>query len=442
MSSVRPALATLALLLLAAPSRADTLKVPAQFETIQAAVDAASPGDIVQVAKGTYAENVVVVTPDVALRGKGATIDGRYDGWCVFVVADDVEVSGFTLVNGGGLAEGDSQGGLFVDGDGALLSKLDVRACFEHGLFLFGTGVVEKCTVDGVVGTGILVDTDNALGEAVTEVSKNTVTRCFTGVELHEGPFQVEKNVVEDNLSDGLVLDIQPIFAEGFPVIPPTTIVKNECRRNAGAGFEADKFSGPDLEVEKNVFAGNGTGVNLEGFDFRLANNTIDDNLSGGVVLFTEGADLLDNKVRGNGFFGLFVAGTGPFAEGGVSGSNLVQDCIIQDNGGDGVHVVSDTNTIVDNTVKGNLGDGIQVVEGVLANDVEENSVTGNGHDGIDNSGLLTHMHGNVCKDNGGADLAGIGNGAGTVNEHSDENETGDGTDLASPQELELATIF
>ena len=39
---------------------ADTLKVPQQFETIQAAVDAANDGDTIAVARGVYNENVVL----------------------------------------------------------------------------------------------------------------------------------------------------------------------------------------------------------------------------------------------------------------------------------------------------------------------------------------------------------------------------------------------
>ena len=45
----RRTLSVAALLLVAAPLRADTLKVPAQFDTIQAAIDAAGVDDVISV---------------------------------------------------------------------------------------------------------------------------------------------------------------------------------------------------------------------------------------------------------------------------------------------------------------------------------------------------------------------------------------------------------
>ena len=47
-----------------------TLRVPADFVTIQSAVDAAEPGDLVLIAPGVYAEAVVIRTPSVVIRGE------------------------------------------------------------------------------------------------------------------------------------------------------------------------------------------------------------------------------------------------------------------------------------------------------------------------------------------------------------------------------------
>lgn len=57
-------------LVLGAPAQARTIAVPWTLPTIQAAVDAAAPGDTVIVGKGTFTEEVVI-DKDLTLRGAG-----------------------------------------------------------------------------------------------------------------------------------------------------------------------------------------------------------------------------------------------------------------------------------------------------------------------------------------------------------------------------------
>lgn len=57
------------------------LRVPDDYPTIQAAVDAAEPGDLVLIAPGVYREGVVVQTEDIVIRGldrNEVIIDGEF----------------------------------------------------------------------------------------------------------------------------------------------------------------------------------------------------------------------------------------------------------------------------------------------------------------------------------------------------------------------------
>src|SRR5262245_61803394 len=58
-------------------AQATVLKVPRDYATIQAAVNAAITGDTIKVAAGVYNENVVISTSGLRLQGSdGAVIDG------------------------------------------------------------------------------------------------------------------------------------------------------------------------------------------------------------------------------------------------------------------------------------------------------------------------------------------------------------------------------
>ena len=75
------------------------LRVPQDFSTIQAAVDAAGPRDIIQVAQGTYKENVLIEgKSDIQLRGKNTVLQGSGVGIGISIVGSDyIQVQGFIV---------------------------------------------------------------------------------------------------------------------------------------------------------------------------------------------------------------------------------------------------------------------------------------------------------------------------------------------------------
>lgn len=69
---------------------------------IQDAIDVAYPGDTVRVAAGTYYEHVTIEKSLILIGGKGGStvIDGNGAGIVMHILADNVNVSGFTIQNG------------------------------------------------------------------------------------------------------------------------------------------------------------------------------------------------------------------------------------------------------------------------------------------------------------------------------------------------------
>jgi parallel beta-helix repeat protein len=93
----------------------DIIQVPTQYPTIQAGIDAASSGDTVEVAPGTYYENITMKS-GVMIQGAGAgddpsihsIIDGGGTGSVVTAsgVGSEATLDGFTITNGGGTIGG------------------------------------------------------------------------------------------------------------------------------------------------------------------------------------------------------------------------------------------------------------------------------------------------------------------------------------------------
>jgi len=88
---------------LVVPAAADTLQVPQVYPTIQAAVNAAGTGDLIEVDAGTYPENVIV-NKTVTIRGDSATttiVDGGGNDIVFNIQEDNVELRDLTICNGG-----------------------------------------------------------------------------------------------------------------------------------------------------------------------------------------------------------------------------------------------------------------------------------------------------------------------------------------------------
>jgi len=113
-------------------SFAATLEVPGDYATIQSAVDAAVDGDIVNIASGTYAEQVDITGKAIELRGEGSsstTLDGTSFVGTILKVSS--VSSGTAVVRDLGFINGSAVYPLGPDGGGlyGYYSNIDVHDC-------------------------------------------------------------------------------------------------------------------------------------------------------------------------------------------------------------------------------------------------------------------------------------------------------------------------
>ena len=424
-------------------SAGTTIHVPKDFPTIQEAIDAAVETDVIMISNGQYRENLVLTTPGVTLKasGKNVFVDGAYLGNCLEVTADDVTIMGIIFANGGpvvggGTTEGtDDVGGVLVTGANAKVTKCEFRANVGFGLKLVGTGEVSFNLFAATLGPGLVLDSGDSAGP-LTTVKNNEIVRNHSGVEALKGPFVFDKNEISNNTGDGLSISI--LVADGAgPGSDPTEITKNKLFGNGATALLLVDELGSTSLIEKNSIDENGTGMDLTADGITVSKNEIDQSNVVGAWLRVSNMTWDSNKMRRSTVAGAVVQ----TAPGVTDGTNTFTNSDFQSSGGDGAIVQSSMNVFDDCLFSDNQGDGFSITGGVAGNQVLNSQARDNGHDGFDNSGTDTLFTDNKSKDNLGADLAGIGDGTGTVDAASAGNTVSDESGLEAEQELELDTL-
>ncbi len=202
------------------------LSVPSTtYPTIQSAVDAAFPGDKIEVAAGIYSENVFITTPGIRLTAQNAGLTQIYGGIHIWHTSR-VQVQGFAVINGGPYGSGID----IWNADRVRVSHNTVHGAF-YGIWL---GVAENC----VVKNNLQLD-NNTVGYYSTAAHNNLIKgnrmrwNDWDGVlTFHSHGNSFKTNICDDNNHSGFV-----IIAGDY-----NTGDNNSCTANAWDGFVlADK---------------------------------------------------------------------------------------------------------------------------------------------------------------------------------------------------------
>ena len=270
------------------------INVPAEYATIQAGVDAASPGDTVLVQPGSYRENIVIDQVPVTLASmflitgdpgfiSATTINGSEAGSVVSISwwNDSTSViTGFTLTNGGGIYGG---GGVHTDGSPLI----------SHNIIEYNTAT----RGGGIYSTGSSRIVDNI-------IRNNHVTVAGGGIISYGGAFIVERNIITDNTSETYGGGIH-IEDSQMSTIRDNLIMRNTAvSRGGGIVFYTEDMGG---NLSGNVIAFNEadmySSIGIDYGVYRLVNNTICSNSNTGEgLIFNEycEATLINNIIWNN----------------------------------------------------------------------------------------------------------------------------------------------
>ena len=289
-------------------SYADVIDVPQDYPTIQQAIDAASAGDTIQVnrrpdeSQSIYYERLLI-GKELTLVGESRetiVVDGSGAGSVIRIQAENVEIRGFTIRNGGR-----KYGGIRANGFSYVTVANNTLEANKQGVVLlnshyntvvqnrFFNNSAEGIRLSESVGNTI---SDNDVSESAygiklsytnsTFVLHNTVSNNSYGIYIdHSSNDTVHKNTLRRNHVDGIfpyrchdiIVSDNAIFESAYGIQLHTshtiTVLGNNATGNSYAIYLA--YSAPSNTIENNTIVGNDWGVTL----YSSSNNLLKGNV-------------------------------------------------------------------------------------------------------------------------------------------------------------------
>lgn len=236
-------------------------EVPGEYDTIQAAVDAAAEGDLILIAPGTYNEAVDVVTNNLTIRGldrDGVVLDGQFelDNGIRVLGASGVAVENLTAMNY------TANGVFFTSVSGYRASYVTTYRTGDYGIYAFDsvTGQLDHSHTIGSKDAGVyigqcfpcdavidhVVSEHNGLGYSGTNSGGNllivnsTFNNNRAGIVPNSGSYElcyperettiVGNLVYSNNQTDTPAIDVA-VLAQGNGILVPGG-VRNVITRN------------------------------------------------------------------------------------------------------------------------------------------------------------------------------------------------------------------
>jgi plastocyanin len=283
-----------------------TRNVPSDYPTIQAAVNAADPGDLVLIAPGLYKEAVEVTTPYLTIRGvdrNRVILDGNFflPGGIRVLEADGVTVENMTarrfLLNGFYWAQVDGYRG----------SYLTAYNNGNYGIYVIDSahGQFDHSYASGHPDSGFYVGQCQPCHAVVTDVLAERNAIGYSGTNAG-GDLTITRSEWRDNMA-GIVPNT--LDSELYPPQRGVTITGNWVHDNNNLDAPAKQLTYPAF----------GQGILITGgVDNVVNNNLVEDHETFGIAVtmivdrnywFPEGNQVRGNVVRRSGIADLALGG-------------------------------------------------------------------------------------------------------------------------------------
>lgn len=319
------------------------------FTTIQAAVDAAASGDIIEVDAGTYREHVIITGKSLTIKGEDPSttiIDGDEIGVGINLMSSNNRIENMRVRNSEhGIKISSSENNIITNCHLVYNSFTGIRfsgVCRYNSITNslcsrneYGIRLYDGCDLNTLTGNRC---ENNSYGIYIQNSDNNTITDNIC-----------KYNEVSTPTRD--VFFSAGIYANGD--CHYNSISSNTCNSNGEYGlyiYQSNRNS-----VEKNTCKNNkNDGIFLSGASFNiLGNNTVENNERYGIQLFNSRSNVLNkNELASNLIYGIYIDSS-PYSS---LFENEMTDCGLYMAGDDledwNTHVITQSNTVEDGAVK------------------------------------------------------------------------------------------
>ena len=379
---------------------AATIHVPADYVTIQGAIDAALGGGLVLVAPGTYMENLAFLGKAIEARseaGAAATIiDGsectRGEDYCSVVEflggTEAAVLDGFTIRNGSGQVHpylgGEHGGGIFCYEASPTIKGCTITGNTTYvagGIHLFeSNSLIENCSIIGNVGRGGGGGID--CWESTPAIRNCTISGNSTegdggGVNLGISDPLITNCNITDNFADETGGGLMLWYSS--PTIEDSAVSRNTAR-SYGGGICGVTESSPTIrncDITDNRADRQGGGCFFNGdclatiencsFSRNKAENTLNPYLclGGGIYLSGQSNATISNcTISENSTINMGGGISSEYSSPTITNCTIFGNSAMNDGGGIILYGASYTPTITNSTiarnVSGGLGGGIR----------------------------------------------------------------------------------
>jgi parallel beta-helix repeat protein len=250
-------------------SKPVTIIIPDNYQTIQQAINAASPGDTILVRPGVYAENIIVDVDNLTIASTNGPLVTIVDGAraTVFsILASSVEIGGFTVFN--------EFGGIGIDMSSSSNDTLKNNI------------IAGRNSTSGLGYAGILFDYSNH-----NSIVNNTVCNYDRGIQTLGGS---EYNLIKNNRIQGVYAAVLLMQSSGNQIIS----------NNMTAGSHGMWIGGSSHNkiIGNNISTCGDRSIMLKNAHFNsICRNIISNNYAYGMVMSNaDGNRIVENLISNN----------------------------------------------------------------------------------------------------------------------------------------------